>query len=890
MSSVTAERPGARSRATGRVSPTGVLLVACLGAFLAFLDATIVNVAFPSMQEAFDGASIGALSWVLNGYNIVLAAFLVVLGRFTDLLGRRRVFVAGVVVFTAASALCASATTVGVLVAFRVVQALGAAMLVPASLALVVAAFPPGRRAHAIGLWGASAAVAASLGPPVGGLLVELGGWPWAFLVNVPVGLLALVAARRTLVESRAPGRRRVPDLAGAVLLALAMAALNLGIVKGSDWGWSSLPVLGSLAAAVLLTGLFALSSRRHPVPLLDPALLRIRGFSVSTVATVVAGVGFFAYLLTNILWLQHVWGYSVVLAGLALVPGALVAAVVAAALGPVAERHGHRPFVVVGALLWAAAYLWYHRMTGLSPAFWSEWLPGQVLSGVGAGATLPLLGSAGLAAVPGGRYATASAVSSSARQLGGVLGVALLVVVVGDPATPRAAVDAFRSGWVLSIVAFLGVAVVALALGRDEPVDEAAAVLPGSETSARVLDPAPPEDWAPDPRSLAAGSWLAGLAPQARTRLERSMSHREVLAGSTLVAQGEPAGPAYLVQSGRLRVEVDDKPVREIGPGSVVGELALLTGEPRSAGLRALRDSSVLELPREAFEELVRTDHEAAHAVLSQMADRLQTAAPAGPSPPQRVGVVSVLALGAGVDAEGVAAELTRAIGRHRTVVSPGRVTPPGCGGPSRTTSGSSSSPAGTTPRTGAPSAPGRPTSWSSWPGPTPSRASSRTACPPPRASRAAPGPWSRRRGRRPGRRPAPRAAGASSPARRPAGRCGTAPGRAGTRGSPGRGARRPRGTAAGPRRPGGPGPAARGRAGPGGRCAARGAGPRAPATPAPRHRRRAWTTAPRPGCTRRPPARGSAGGRGPGGRGPRRSRRRRPPAAPGAGSPPSC
>lgn len=675
MSSVTAERPGARSRATGRVSPTGVLLVACLGAFLAFLDATIVNVAFPSMQEAFDGASIGALSWVLNGYNIVLAAFLVVLGRFTDLLGRRRVFVAGVVVFTAASALCASATTVGVLVAFRVVQALGAAMLVPASLALVVAAFPPGRRAHAIGLWGASAAVAASLGPPVGGLLVELGGWPWAFLVNVPVGLLALVAARRTLVESRAPGRRRVPDLAGAVLLALAMAALNLGIVKGSDWGWSSLPVLGSLAAAVLLTGLFALSSRRHPVPLLDPALLRIRGFSVSTVATVVAGAGFFAYLLTNILWLQHVWGYSVVLAGLALVPGALVAAVVAAALGPVAERHGHRPFVVVGALLWAAAYLWYHRMTGLSPAFWSEWLPGQVLSGVGAGATLPLLGSAGLAAVPGGRYATASAVSSSARQLGGVLGVALLVVVVGDPATPRAAVDAFRSGWVLSIVAFLGVAVVALALGRDEPVDEAAAVLPGSETSARVLDPAPPEDWAPDPRSLAAGSWLAGLAPQARTRLERSMSHREVLAGSTLVAQGEPAGPAYLVQSGRLRVEVDDKPVREIGPGSVVGELALLTGEPRSAGLRALRDSSVLELPREAFEELVRTDHEAAHAVLSQMADRLQTAAPAGPPPPQRVGVVSVLALGAGVDAEGVAAELTRAIGRHRTVVSPGRV-----------------------------------------------------------------------------------------------------------------------------------------------------------------------------------------------------------------------
>lgn len=676
MPSLTAERPGATSRpAPGRVSPTGVLLVACLGAFLAFLDATIVNVAFPSMQQAFEGASISALSWVLNGYNIVFAAFLVVLGRFTDLLGRRRVFVTGVVLFTLASALCASAGTVGVLVAFRVVQALGAAMLVPASLALVVAAFPPGRRAHAIGLWGASAAVAASLGPPVGGLVVELGGWPWAFLVNIPFGLLALVAARRALVESRAPGRRRMPDLPGALLLALAMGTLNLGIVKGADWGWTSLPVLGSLAGAVLATALFVLSSRRHPEPLLDPALLRIRGFSVSTLATVLAGVGFFAYLLTNILWLQHIWGYSVVQAGLALVPGALVAAVVAAGLGPVAERHGYRAFIVVGALFWAAAYLWYHRMTGLQPAFWSRWLPGQVLSGIGSGATLPLLGSAGLAAVPGGRYATASAVASSARQLGGVLGIALLVVVIGNPTTPAAAVDAFRAGWVVSIVAFLAVAAVALALGRVEPIDETAGTLPGSELTARVLEPAPPQDWVPDPRALAAGSWLAALAPAARTRLDRSMSHREVLAGSRLITQGDRGGSAYLVQSGRFQVEVDGSAVRQIGPGSVVGELALLTGEPRSAGLRALRDSAVLELPREAFVDLVRTDHDAARALLAQMATRLQTAAPAGPPPPQRVGVVSVVALTTGVEAAAVAAELVRALGRHRRVLAPGRV-----------------------------------------------------------------------------------------------------------------------------------------------------------------------------------------------------------------------
>ena len=158
--------------------------------------------------------------------------------------------------------------------------------------------------------------------------------------------------------------------------------------------------------------------------------------------------------------------------AGLALVPGAVVAALVAARLGPLADRHGYRPFVVPGALVWAGAYLWYHQEVGLEPAFWSEWLPGQVLSGIGVGATLPLLGSAALAAVPGGRYATASAVVSSARQLGGVLGIAVLVVILGEP-TAATAVDVFHDGWVLSIAAFVAVAVVSLPLGRLVPAPE---------------------------------------------------------------------------------------------------------------------------------------------------------------------------------------------------------------------------------------------------------------------------------------------------------------------------------------------------------------------------------------------------------------------------------
>ncbi|NHA67637.1 MFS transporter [Phycicoccus flavus] len=664
--------------------PAGrVLLVACFGAFLAFLDATVVNVAFPSIRESFPTVRIGELSWVLNAYNIVFAAFLVVFGRLTDLIGRRRCFAGGVLVFTVASVLCGAATSVDLLVAARVLQALGAAALVPASLALVIAAYPGEKRAHAIGLWGASAAVAAGLGPPIGGALTEVGGWRWAFLVNLPFGIAALALARRDLVESRAPGRRVLPDLLGAATLALSLALLNLGIVQGSDWGWSSTGVLASFAGAVLVFALFVVSSRRHPSPLVPPALLRVRSFDLGSLAAVVAGFGFYAYLLTNILWLQYVWGYEVLQAGLALVPGAVVAAVVASRLGPLADRHGYRWFVVPGALVWAGAYLWYHQRVGLEPAFWSEWLPGQLLSGIGVGATLPLLGSAALAQVPGGRYATASAVNSAARQLGGVLGIAVLVVVIGDP-TPAEAVGAFRDGWLLSVTAFVVVAVLALPLGvlRPAPEDEA----DDGDRPPLVHAPDPPAEWSARGQvgagatDLAAVPLVAALPVAARQRLEEAARLRDVPAGTALVEEGGPSGSAFVVHRGRLEVLVGGRTVREVGPGEVLGELALLTGEPRSATVRARRDSTVLELPRDAVESVLATDAAASRFVLGQVAERLRTAAPAvAAPPPERPTVVSVVGLHPGAPVHEVAERLVARIGHHVSVLAPGRVDPEG-------------------------------------------------------------------------------------------------------------------------------------------------------------------------------------------------------------------
>ena len=220
--------PATREVLTRRtIRPGAVLWVACFGAALAFLDATIVNVAFPDIRASFPTASLGDISWVLNAYNIVFAAFLLPAGRIADLLGRKRLFEWGICLFAFASVLCAAAPTVGLLVAARALQALGAAILVPASLALVLQAFPGPRRTHGVAMWSAVAALAAGLGPALGGVLVDLQGWRLVFLVNIPIGALALVLARRVLVESRAPGKRTVPDLLGATLLAIGDRAVH---------------------------------------------------------------------------------------------------------------------------------------------------------------------------------------------------------------------------------------------------------------------------------------------------------------------------------------------------------------------------------------------------------------------------------------------------------------------------------------------------------------------------------------------------------------------------------------------------------------------------------------------------------------------------------------
>jgi len=415
---------------------------------MAFLDTTIVNVAFPDIERSFHAsAGLSALSWVVNGYNVVIAAFLVPAGRVADRIGRRRAFVAGLLLFAIASEACAEANSVGVLIALRLVQAAGAAILVPTSLALLLPHFPPSRRLSAVALWGAASALAAGIGPSLGGVLVDAWSWRAVFLVNVPIGVIAAWAGWRLLSEERESGL--LPDLAGSALLAAALGLLALGIVKGQQWDWTSAATLACLIGSVALFVLVAARCARHPEPILDLRLLGSPGAAVGNLGTLLLSVALYATILNNILFLTGVWRWSVLTAGLAISPAALATALVARPAGRLAERFGGRVVIIPGTVLYGLGLLLLSWGAGQTPSFLTGWLPGSAIAGIGMGLALPNLIGSAVASAPESRLATASGVNAAMRQIGGVLGVALLISTLA--AHSANALAGHRSGWYLA-------------------------------------------------------------------------------------------------------------------------------------------------------------------------------------------------------------------------------------------------------------------------------------------------------------------------------------------------------------------------------------------------------------------------------------------------------
>ena len=437
-----ADRPKAASGA----APNEVLAIVCVGIVLANLDLFIVNVGLPNIARDFRTASMEDLSWILNGYAITYAALLVFFGRLSERHRRDRSFLLGIALFTAASAACAAAGSVEVLVLFRVAQAAGAALMTPTSIGLLLATFPQERRGGAVRTWAAIGGFAAALGPLAGGLLVAA-SWRWIFLVNVPIGLIAMAIGwwRLPAVPGHVVPR---PSFWAALLVTGGIGALTFAIVKVNDWGWGS-PRIGLVVAfSALCLALFVRHCRRSANPFVDPALFRIRQFTGATLVMGPYSVAFGAMLFSVAVWEQQEWGWSALQTGLIIAPGPLLVPATSLLLsGRLIRRFGAAAVVVAGIFFFVAGLGLWASLIGLEPNGWAVVI-GMVPIGVGVGLTFPTLLGVSASALPPSSFATGSGVINMIRQAALAVGVAIFVAVVGVPASPAERLAAFQLGW----------------------------------------------------------------------------------------------------------------------------------------------------------------------------------------------------------------------------------------------------------------------------------------------------------------------------------------------------------------------------------------------------------------------------------------------------------
>lgn len=419
-------------------SPWPIFWIASVAVFLVSLDTTMLFAAFGAVRAGFPGTSAADMSWVLNAYTVVYAAMLIPAGGLADAHGRKKVFLIGVTIFLAASAACGLAGSVGWLIGARVLQAIGAALLTPASLSIVLAAFPQSKRAVAVSLWGAVGGFAAAIGPSLGSFVVDSVGWPWAFYLNLPLGALSIWRGAALLQEAKRPENRRRIDVVGMGLLIVGVGAVALAIVQSESphWTRSELWITAALGLIALIG--FVAWARTAKDPLVDLGLFKHRTYTFVNLATLSFGTAFAMMFFGFFFYMTEIWHYSLPQAGLAITPGPLLVVPFAIITGRLAARHGHRPFLVGGSLIYAASGLWLMLMPGAEPHYLRDWLPGLILSGISVGMVLPSLSAASVNRLPADQYAVGSAVNQATRQIGSVMGVALTVLLLGHAGLER--------------------------------------------------------------------------------------------------------------------------------------------------------------------------------------------------------------------------------------------------------------------------------------------------------------------------------------------------------------------------------------------------------------------------------------------------------------------
>ena len=430
------------------------LAVVSVAVFMVAMELTIIALALPEIRASLPGSTPATLSWVVNAYSIMVAALLLLSGWLADRCGRRRIFGTGLVIFAVGSVAAGASNSVGMLIAARAVQAVGGSMQYPAGLALLLTAFPRSRHQTAIGAWGAMGGLAAALGPTLGALLIEAFGWRAVFYINVPVALAALLLGARVLEETRGDAAARV-DVIGVPLASFGVGTIILGIVQGESWGWGAASTLGAFAAGAIMITAFAVRSGRHPAPLFDLGLMRIRSFVLGNLGSLFFALGFFALLVPLPSFIQDVWGWSVVETGLAYAVGPIVSFLVAPQAGRLADRIGNAPILTAGSACGAAGLLWLLLTTTTEPSL-AKLLVATVLVGVSAGTGFSQLVGAALRDIPSQRYAMAAAGRTTFFQLSVALAIAVSFAAIGRPADIVSELAAYQTVWMLCTCGYL--------------------------------------------------------------------------------------------------------------------------------------------------------------------------------------------------------------------------------------------------------------------------------------------------------------------------------------------------------------------------------------------------------------------------------------------------
>ena len=449
------------------------LVAVAFGLFMIMLDNTVVNVALPSIQRDLH-VSVSQLEWVVNGYFLTFAVLMLSGGKLADLLGRRRIFIAGLVVFTLSSLACGLATSGGMLIAFRAVQGIGAAMMNPATLSIITATFPPRQRGMAMGIWVGVSAVALALGPITGGLLAQYAHWSWIFFINVPIGVLAIVAARVVIRESRDTSADQRLDLPGLVTSGGALFALTYALIEANSKGWASAEILSLFAAAVVGFAAFILVEKRQRAPMLDISLFRNPTFAGANSTMLLVALSMFGVFFFVSLFVQNILHYSPVRAGAAFLPMTLCIILFAPVAGKLSDRIGSRWLMGAG-LGMVSVSLVLFSLVDQNSSFWNLF-PALLIGGAGMATAMTPTTSAAMGSVPVDKAGVGSGVLNSMRQVGGSLGVAIMGAILGSyisvsvlsPKFPGQFVDGFQAALhVAAVIAFIAAVVAVVTVRR---------------------------------------------------------------------------------------------------------------------------------------------------------------------------------------------------------------------------------------------------------------------------------------------------------------------------------------------------------------------------------------------------------------------------------------